>query len=281
MNTTNKNNKSIIMLISILIFTILIWSFFLYKSNKNNNLNPQSTAPQNIKKQEKYVKPSKISRKENNIKYTDRVKVVYNNKIDITPVQRAKPSKNIDIKYWKEQVLPFSEDRNYDQYIVIPKLGIITPLIYYTFTGDIETFDQKQLNKAFASGVALYPQTAKLGQYGNAIIGGHSSYFKSLPSNYKTIFTTLPELDPGDEVRWYSMNPNTKKRTRYRYKITQSFAMKEFTQDIIAVHKWVKEMTLYTCIPIGTDKNRWIVKAKIVEKWWDLESILKDKIDLE
>ncbi len=209
-------------------------------------------------------------RKSNGVKYTDRVRVISRRGVDTSVVGWAKPSKNIDIAYWKDEVLPYTEDRNHDQYLVIPRLGLVAPLIYYEFKGDLKNFNQKALDKAFEGGVATYPQMAKLGEYGNALIGGHSSYYTRKKSNYKTIFATIPELDPGDEIRWYARKNG--KRHRYRYIVTESYGGQndpktgKFNTDIVDVDPAIQEMTLYTCIPIGTDRDRRIVKAHMKEE---------------
>ncbi len=209
-------------------------------------------------------------RKSNGVKYTDRVRVIPRRWVDTSVVSWAKPSKNIDIAYWKDEVLPYAEDRNHDQYLVIPRLGLVAPLIYYEFKGDLKNFNQKSLDKAFEGGVATYPQMAKLGEYGNALIGGHSSYYTRKKSNYKTIFATIPELDPGDEIRWYARKNG--KRHRYRYIVTESYGGQndpktgKFNTDIVDVDPAIQEMTLYTCIPIGTDKDRRIIKAHMKEE---------------
>lgn len=82
--------------------------------------------------------------------------------MDVTPPKWFKPSKNFDITYRRDVVLPYTEDRKHNQYLVIPRLGIVTPLIYHEYKGNIDNFNQEDLMKSFEKGSALYPQMAKL-----------------------------------------------------------------------------------------------------------------------
>ncbi len=215
-----------------------------------------------------------LGRKENGVKYTDRVQVKRSRSVDTTPIDRFKPSKNFDITYWRDQVLPYEKDRNHDQYIVIPRLWIVVPLVYYTGS-------PKVIKKEFNKGAVLYPEMAKLWEYGNALIGGHSSaIIKKTPKYYRNIFTTLPELDPGDEVRWYARKNG--ERYRYRYIVTERYAGQndkngKLKQDIVDVDPSIQEMTLYTCIPIGTSRDRRIVKAHMKEER-KLDDALQNKL---
>lgn len=99
---------------------------------------------------------------------------------------------------------------------------------------------------------------------GNSVIGGHSNYYKNIVSHYKTIFTKIPELIANDEIWTYRKQSNNT-RVMYRYKIKQSFEMSKFDESIVAQDKSKKEITLYTCVPIGTSKNRWIIKGELIE----------------
>ncbi len=51
--------------------------------------------------------------------------------------------------------------------------------------------------------------------------------------------------------------------------------MRSFDEDVVDEDFSIAEMTLYTCIPIGTSRDRWIVKAEMKEER-DLEKALKD-----
>ena len=52
----------------------------------------------------------------------ERVRVLQNPALNLTPPSWATPSSREDISFWKDEVLPFDQDRNADQYVVIPTL---------------------------------------------------------------------------------------------------------------------------------------------------------------
>jgi len=90
----------------------------------------------------------------------------------------------------------------------IPKLGI---------KNAITTIGGEDLSKSLIH----YPGTALPGRIGNSVIFGHSAlpiFFS--PTNYKTIFATLPTLKIGDEIM---VNYDG---ITYRYVIEQMFIYK-------------------------------------------------------
>jgi sortase A len=105
-----------------------------------------------------------------------------------------------------------------------------------------------------------YPGTALPGQYGNVVIFGHSvlpQFFN--PKNYKTIFSTLPTLEEGDEIL-IDFDGIT-----YRYVVTQ---MVEVGPDDISVLEQrydAEYLSLITCVPPGTYLKRLIVRARLAE----------------
>jgi sortase A len=105
-----------------------------------------------------------------------------------------------------------------------------------------------------------YPGTALPGQYGNVVIFGHSvlpQFFS--PKNYKTIFSTLPTLEEGDEV-FIDYDGIS-----YRYVVTQMVEVGP--DDISVLEQWYDSeyLSLITCVPPGTYMKRLIVRAKLVE----------------
>lgn len=217
------------------------------------------------------------------------VKVFKNKKVDTTPPTWFKPSDSEDINYWL-WVLPSKKDANYSQYIVIPAMWLISPLVQtpktitkttkikikgkwtnqtttvpnpdYTKAIAGKTVD---FNKYFSLWVHQYPGTPDVGSKWNTVLGGHSNYYMSKRTNYTTIFGRLPELDKDDQVRFYKKQSDGKWML-IKYKTVKSYETKPTDVNVILpLKKWTSEVTLYTCVPIGTAKNRWIIKAEIYE----------------
>ncbi len=104
-----------------------------------------------------------------------------------------------------------------------------------------------------------YPGTALPGQYGNTVIFGHSvlpQFFN--PKNYKTIFSTLPTLEKGDEI-FIDFDG-----IRYKYQVIEMQEVLPEDVSVLEQHYDSEYLSLITCVPPGTYLRRLVVKAKLV-----------------
>jgi len=138
-------------------------------------------------------------------------------------------------------------------YLTIPKLKIKDALV--------ET-EAKTLNPDDSLG--HYPGTSLPGENGNSFIFGHSVlpwFFNS--NNYKTIFSTLGKLEPGDE---FYINYNN---SEYTYVVESTEELSPDDVDPLATikPKYLNESTvvLMTCSPPGTKLRRLLVNAILVD----------------
>lgn len=106
-----------------------------------------------------------------------------------------------------------------------------------------------------------YPQSALPGELGNPVIFGHSTlpiFFN--PKNYETIFSTLPEIQKGDEIIARVDG------IEYTYKVYDLFTVNP-NEIYVLEQKYDKyDMSLITCVPPGTKWKRLVVKAKLKEE---------------
>lgn len=75
------------------------------------------------------------------------VEVLNNPGVEIEYPTRARPNpeQNItDLSYWVNDVLPYTEDRDEDRYIVYPKHGIVVPVVTPNAT-DQKLIDQGEM----------------------------------------------------------------------------------------------------------------------------------------
>jgi len=96
------------------------------------------------------------------------------------------------------------------------------------------------------------------GQYGNTVVFGHSvlpQFFN--PKNYKTIFSTLPALEEGDEIL---VNFDG---IFYRYQVIQIQEVKPTDISVLSQHYESRHLTLVTCVPPGTYLKRLIVRTEL------------------
>jgi sortase A len=104
-----------------------------------------------------------------------------------------------------------------------------------------------------------YPGTALPGQYGKTVIFGHSvlpQFFN--PKNYKTIFSTLPTLEQGDEI-FIDFDGIS-----YRYQVINLEEVSPEDATVLEQHYDSEYLSLITCAPPGTFLRRLVVTAKLV-----------------
>jgi sortase A len=104
-----------------------------------------------------------------------------------------------------------------------------------------------------------YGGTAYPGDFGNAVIFGHSilpQFFD--PSNYMTIFSLLPILKYGDEV---VVNFDG---VRYRYQVEEMVEVKPDDLSILEQCFDDSYVSLVTCVPPGTYLRRLVIRARLI-----------------
>jgi LPXTG-site transpeptidase (sortase) family protein len=144
--------------------------------------------------------------------------------------------------------------RNVPEYfhITVPKLGIVDAIV--------ETNSE---NLSPETSLGHYKGSALPGEVGNSFIYGHSvlPWFYN-PKNYRTIFSTLDNLQSGDEL---TINFNNKD---LKYKVESKIVLDPEKVNPLADYKpkYLNEstITLMTCYPAGTRAKRLLVNAVLV-----------------
>ena len=138
-------------------------------------------------------------------------------------------------------------------YLTVPKLRIERALVD-SAPPDLDPEDA----------LGHYVGSSMPGEAGNTFIYGHSvlpSFFN--PKNYKTIFSTLNDLEIGDE---FTIEYNNKPLT---YKIEQKKSLKPSEVDPLKGFKPAylndSTVTLMTCTPAGTKLKRLLVNATLID----------------
>ncbi len=137
-----------------------------------------------------------------------------------------------------------------DPRIVISRLGVDAPVVY----GETSTVEWKFQN-ALKHGTVHYPGTALPGSKGNVSIFGHSSGYSWAEGDYKFVFTQLNKLKNGDTIIM------DYKGTRYTY-VMSGRRIVEPTDVWILDQDTDHDLTLVTCTPVGSDKQRLVIEAR-------------------
>ena len=136
-------------------------------------------------------------------------------------------------------------------HLVIPKIGVDAPIVF------MESVSTKDVLEAIKEGVAHYAGTAMPGRIGNMFITGHSSFYWWNGGKYNQVFALLERLQGNDLIYVYHEGGE------YVYRMTGSIVVKPTQIEVLAPTS-KPTLSLMTCVPIGTNLNRLIVKAELL-----------------
>ena len=115
------------------------------------------------------------------------------------------------------------------------------------------------LDESLKHGAVRYPTSARLGENGNVVLFGHSSYLPVvLNQAYKT-FDGIQKLRSGDVVTVYSSD------AAYTYRVRTVLKQSAAGNDGIPLAVAGRVLTLSTCDSFGAKTDRFVVVADFVE----------------
>lgn len=142
-----------------------------------------------------------------------------------------------------------------DPRLIIPKINVDVPVLY-----DVGNDYDSQM-AAMTNGVAHFAipgASSHPGQVGNTVLSGHSSNDLFDRGDYKFIFAQLEKMAVGDTL--YA-NYQSK---RYTYVVTKTEIVKPTEVSKLVYPTTKPVMTLITCTPLGTSRDRLLVTAEQV-----------------
>jgi LPXTG-site transpeptidase (sortase) family protein len=137
--------------------------------------------------------------------------------------------------------------------VEIPKIKL-TALIENPATTAVEALDAELLK-----GAVRYPTSAKLGEDGNVVLFGHSSYLPIVNNQAYKTFNDIQKLAKGDSITVYSSG------TAYTYRVKSVAKERADENTAIPLSVGGKMLTLVTCNSFGTKQDRFVVVADFVE----------------
>lgn len=120
-----------------------------------------------------------------------------------------------------------------------------------------ETTDVAKLDNALLSGPVRYPTSSNLGEPGNVIIFGHSSYLPIVHNQAFKAFDGIQKLKAGDLILV------TGQDHLYTYAV-ETVQTEDATVDAIPLAVQGSELTLATCDSFGQKSQRFVVTATLV-----------------
>ena len=138
--------------------------------------------------------------------------------------------------------------------IVIEKINVNAPVV-----PAVDPTNADEYSKALDQGVAHALGTVFPGQDGNSFLFSHSTFNVFEISKYKAIFTLLNKLETGDRIVMLY------KGERFDYEVSEIKVVPPTDVTPLTADYETPVLTLQTCDPPGTDLNRLIVIANLVE----------------
>ncbi len=136
--------------------------------------------------------------------------------------------------------------------IEIPAINL-SATIANPITTDVAVLDEELL-----AGAVRYPTSAKLGETGNVVLFGHSSYLPIVGNQAYKTFNGIQKLAAGDVVTVSSLG------TAYTYRV-RSVAKESANNAGIPLEVAGRVLTLATCNSFGAKTDRFVVTADFVE----------------
>lgn len=115
------------------------------------------------------------------------------------------------------------------------------------------------LDTGLLSGAVRYPTSALLGESGNVVLFGHSSYLPIVGNQAYKTFDGIQKLVVGDTIAVSSTD------TAYTYRVTSVVKESAASDTGIPLAVGGRELTLVTCNSFATKSDRFVVTAEFVE----------------
>ncbi|MBI4088696.1 sortase [Candidatus Kaiserbacteria bacterium] len=121
------------------------------------------------------------------------------------------------------------------------------------------TVDIAILDQALLKGAVRYPTSSQLGEVGNVVLFGHSSYLPVVGNQAYKTFNGIQKLVAGEEIIVYSSG------MAYTYQVRSVAKENAKSDEGIPLEVSGRVLTLVTCNSFGTKEDRFIVTADFVE----------------
>lgn len=122
--------------------------------------------------------------------------------------------------------------------------------------------DVASLDRALLTGAVRHPSSVKLGEEGNTILFGHSSYLPVVHNQSYKAFNEIQYLKKGDRITVYGDGH------AYVYAVDAVYEA-DAESDAIPLTASGHSLTLVTCDTFASKSDRFVVTATLVESYPD------------
>ena len=141
-----------------------------------------------------------------------------------------------------------------DNRLIIERIRVNAPVRW-----GVDGANTDAILQSLQSGVSQLKESAMPNQSGNVFIVGHSSNYLWAKGNYKYVFALLPQLAIGDHIDLTYQNQ------LFEYRVSNIKTVKPDDVSVIE-GDGNDQLTLMTCVPLGTSLKRLIVVADPINK---------------
>lgn len=138
-----------------------------------------------------------------------------------------------------------------DPRLIIPKINVDVPIRFEVSLDEVMAAMSNGVAHYRITGASAYP-----GEIGNFVITGHSAGDVYSSNPYKYIFSGLERLEDGDLIY---VNYNS---IRYTYRVVKKQIVDPSNVASLVMETDKPLLTLVTCTPLGTSRNRLLVTAE-------------------
>ena len=142
--------------------------------------------------------------------------------------------------------------------LIIPKLNVDVPISFGVPLSDVMAAMNNGVAHYRIAGASAYP-----GEVGNFVITGHSAGDVYSSNQYKYIFSGLERLQDGDLIYV------NYKSVRYTYRVVRKQVIDPTNVAALVIDTDKPLLTLVTCTPLGTSRNRLLVTAEQISPNYD------------
>ena len=142
--------------------------------------------------------------------------------------------------------------------LLIPKLNVDVPINFGVSLNEVMSAMNHGVAHYRIAGASAYP-----GEIGNFVITGHSAGDIYSSNQYKYIFSGLERLEDGDLIY---VNYNS---VRYTYRVIKKEIVDPSNVAALVIDTDKPLLTLVTCTPLGTSRNRLLVIAEQISPSYD------------
>ena len=177
-------------------------------------------------------------------------------KVSNKPKPKTFRQKNLKPRNQAAQVFKDMKIYPSDNRLYIPRINKNVPLVtvpQHQNWNQLETNIQAGLQE----GVVVHPISHSPGSFGNLFLTGHSSYYAWDDGRFKDVFALLHEVKVGDSIEVYWEGK------KYVYKIKAEEVVSPTAVEVLNQPKDKFLLTLMTCTPVGTNKNRLILTGEL------------------